>query len=176
MTHKLITCVFLLFVITTLSSTDSFFSPPGEETASQHRWERRRGRRVGRGQRWWDGGRLQADERRCMYPVWSFPPLQHVYLFYLPELQACFVSLCPADEMWIVCVFPVLDGSCLNEAVVIKCCLSFLPYAYLLYCYLFAPVSFFCVAICSHCSSLFLFVPSSSLQLLLASFKVEGTV
>lgn len=48
------------------------FSPPGKKTACKHWWECRGGRRVRRGQRWWDGGWLQADEWRCMFPVWSF--------------------------------------------------------------------------------------------------------
>lgn len=141
-------------------SIESFLFPPGEEAAPQHWWRCGRGGRVGRGQCWWNGGRLQADERRCMYPVWSIHLFHHIYIINLPE--AGFVY-----SRWNV-YFLFLIGSCVNWAVVIECspllpCLCSLCLSPILLSLLIAYVSFF---LCGYVFS-FPALLSSCLSLLL---------
>ena len=116
-------------------------SQPGKETASQHRWECRGGRRVGWGQCRWDGGRLQADERRCMYSNCSFFYSISLFISSIPQssrqalslgvqhlkcgLCLCFLFLLNWENRLLLStvVFVGLCSSCLLLSLLFSLCL-----------------------------------------------------
>lgn len=150
--------------------------PPGEETASKHWWECRGGWCVGRGQRRRDGGRLQADEWRCMYMHWHCPTSSvlstadwlSVWVYQLEcELLLYFLFLF-YETSWLRVLR--LRLSCLVFVVLCFSCLS----SVLLF--LFVTIFFFVwlVVLIFLLFSLLLCPFFSSMSL--ASFKVEGIV
>lgn len=153
-----------MFVFLKQSSTHHFICPPGEETASQHWWECRGGGRVGRRQCWWNGGWLQADERRCMYFL-------HFPMFISAIYQRQTWHPCVQQMTFELCMYFLFLMAHVKMKQLWLCvlyCLAFVPIVLSQLCASVSFVSVWLFVLISY-SSLFLFVPSSSPQLLFAS-------